>query len=83
MQSLIDDRQLQNVQVVAANVKEQLAAGQYNAAHRSYRMVLFLLHSVMYSSSGRDLDGGVDWYNFLVHHKPDSDPLGALHENGE
>ena len=63
MQSLIDDKQLESIQKVAAKCKQQVAAGQFAAAERSFLNVTSLLFSY---------NGGADFYNFRVFHKPEN-----------
>ena len=73
MQSVIDDNQLQIIQVAASDVKQQLATGQYASAYDSYKKVSSLLDNY---------DGDIDFYDFRVFHKSNTDKR-TLFENGE
>ena len=72
-QSLIDDNQLQIIQVAAAIVKEQLAAGQYIAARQTWSALLYQMR--VYTTH-------VDSYNFRILHKPETDKRTLL-EHGK
>jgi len=67
---------MEEIQLMATILKEQVAAGDYQAARGTVGRLLNLV---------KEKSSGVDLYNFLVFDKPDDVPIGKRTslENGQ
>lgn len=65
--SLIDDAELNEIQLAAAPVKDQVAAGHYQAAYSTFQETF---------GRAKKYAKGIDNYNFLVFHRQKVEPIG-------